>query len=356
MCTNPSISPDHADLHTRQTIDPTADFYAKPKLQKGLTHDAAGHVVPLPRVAALLNVGEHITIDGLIATGRLSEANSVLACQRARNPLSNCPENHEIDAPPIRCVKPMLHEACATPSARVANFCYNHAALHKHLSDPRTHWHVLTFAIRRPQAASDSGLHTEAVEGREAFRRFTEQFDGAVHGWQWLIGFSEGLQDTVFLAVHEGPLPPWPTLNAQWQRIAGKDASLRCRTIDGKDGDTQEEGLKYANSGFVNLYRCGRGRLLGISEAFHKEDLTALYGTFRSYTPPDGEAAVVEPRELPRCGVCGKRHVPWHGAPLLFPEELDAFDHIIRHDYGQRRRWSALADVETSAAAHAPPS
>jgi 5-methylcytosine-specific restriction endonuclease McrA len=343
-------------LNTPQTIDPTADAYAKPKLQKGLTHDTQGHIIPRPSVAAMLNQGESTTIDGLIAAGRLSEANSVLACQRARNPLSHCPDNHEIDAPAIRCVKPMLHEACATPSARTANFRYNHAALHKHLSHPRTSFQVLIFTIRRPYVPSDHELHTQTVEGREAFHRFTEQFEGA-HGWQWLFGSDEGLRDTVFHVIHEGDkLPPWPTLNAMWRRIAGEGASLTCHTYDGKDGDTQEEGLRIANSGFVNLWRYGRDRVLGISEAFRKEDLTALYGTFRSYTPPDGEAVTEAAKpELPFCSKCGRQHIPWKGAPLVFPEELQPFDHIIPHDYGQRRKWATHAAMETGSGCHAPP-
>ena len=331
------------------TIDPAADAYAPPRLQHGLTHDDHGLLVVRPEIRAKLPPRIDALATRLLDADRVSEANSLVACKNAHKVTSFCAAGHEAEAAPIRCGKPLLHEDCAMPSARIAKFRHEHPALHRHLSDPRTAFQVLTFTIPRP----DSRDHRcRMVEGRELFRRFAGTFKGD-HGWQFLIGFGDGRRDTVFYALHAGDkLPPWPAINAQWQRIAPAGSTVRVRTFDGKDGDSQEDGLKLANSGFLNYWRGLAGQELAISDEFRGEDLTALYGSFRGFEAIMGDESPDAP-ELPRCSVCGVRHVAGHALPLMFIEELgQRFDHIRPPTYGQRGRRRAI-DGDAS---HAPPS
>ena len=318
-------------------------------LQHGLVYDSDGHVQVKPEIAAEQEPRVLARVARLIAAGRHSEANSIVGCRHIQNVTSYC-SDHEAEHAPVICNKPLLHEVCAATKSRIAKFSHEHLELHAHLLQSR--FQVLTFTM-----PPSSTLAIGMTLARERFSRFVAGLElSEFHGWQWLWGYAP--DSTTFFAVHEGGgLPAWPELNARWRRIAGPDATLRVRTFDGRDGDTQRDGLTLANSGFRAYWdavAAGSIDPLVASENLRGQDLTTLHGAFRGFAgtvdhDPDADDATDADSgpssdaesHLPICLRCGKRHVAAHGTMLLTKAELgQRFDHIRPPSYGQRRKWT----------------
>jgi hypothetical protein len=298
--------------------------------------DEQGHRHIKPEIAAKLPPRLLTRAEALLVKDRASEANSIAGCRHIQNVTSFCASNHEAEHAPVVCGKPLLDEACATPKARLAKFQYESPDLYAHLMGGK--FQVLTLTIHHDTERTPERLHKNTTEGRVYFAKFIAGFKGR-HGWKWLPGFSEDFHDTVFYAIHVGSsLAPQPMLQEWWRYRAGRSATLRIKTFDGKDGDKQKDGLLLAHSGFVNYWRkvlqSENMPELEISQAFRDEDLSVLYGYFRGFTlgtEPDPDPFV------PICTVCGKPHIRQH--MLMTIEELSGrFDHIRPPSYGQRRR------------------
>jgi hypothetical protein len=334
---------------TLQRIDPAANWYAPPTLQHGLTRDdSTGRIQIKPEIAAELEPKTLARANRLLAADRASEANSLAGCSHIHNVTSHCAAGHEAEHSPVVCGKPMLHEPCAAPKARISKFRYEHPRLHAHLAQSS----IQVFTFELPDAPGDR--RSSMVRGRELFRRFANTFDGE-HGWQWLAAFTPRFDGTMFHVIHEGDrLPYWPELNALWKRIAGPAATLRVRTYDDRDGDTQETGLRLANSGFVAYWESVGARELELSAEFRNEDLTALYGTFRGFEHGDGETIEEDAPELPTCSVCGRRHIRQHMLATV-RELAERFDHIRPTSYGQRQRATMAARRYSTVSPSPPP-
>lgn len=321
-----------------QHPDPTADAYAPSKLQHGLTHDDQGRLCVKPEIAVKLAPRVLARADALLYAERTSEANSLVACRHVHNVTSFCAEGHEAECGPVLCGKPLLHEECATPKARVSKFIHEHPELYAHISENR--FQVFTLTVPQQSVRTPEQLRSDIAIGRTAFKKFTRKFNGGHRGWYWLAGFSENLRDTKMYAIHIGStLPQQPTLLAMWRKAAGPNADLRLRTFDGRDGDTQKVGLELAHSGFVNYWmyvlKMDDDLELRVSEAFRDEDLSALYGRFRGFAP-QASTAITEPF-TPTCSICGRLHIRQHMLGTI--EELSQrFDHIRPVSYGEKER------------------
>jgi|HubBroStandDraft_3_1064219.scaffolds.fasta_scaffold75694_1 hypothetical protein len=317
-----------------------------PKLQAGLTYNSDHEVTIKPEIAAALDPEVAATCSGLLSADRLSEANSLAGCGHLHPVLSYCPDKHDAVAAVAVCHKPLLHRYCGTPESGTAKFAYYNEDLYDHLI--HSCFDVLIFTL----PVSGRGSRWDCVDGRNKFQEFIHEIERGfaewrTDGWRWIASFSSNPDYTEFRVIHQGErLPHWPTLQAAWRRIAGNSANISIRTYDGKDEDTQREGMRVAHSGFLS-YWAGDYDRLAVSKEFEGEDLTQLYGAFRGFAKasiPKGEPVT--------CDTCGKEHVPGNGLLLTASELAEGFDHIRTPGYGQRRRHHFGNMVRT----HAPPS
>jgi hypothetical protein len=338
------------------TIDPNADAYTPSTLQHGLTRDLDGRVRVKPEILAKLSPRLQVRTEALLAQDRKSETNSIAGCRHIQNVTSFCAHNHEAEHAPVICGKPLLHEECATPKSRVSKFEYDSPALHAFLMAGK--FRVLTFTIPHTSERTPEKLHRNLVCARQSFAKFIKRVHGR-NGWKWLSGFSENFTDTVFYAIHAGTsLPPQPVLEQLWRwESSERGATVRIKTFDGRDGDTQTKGLQLAHSGFVNYWlkvlKDGKLAELAISEAFRGEDLSVLYGFFRGFESAEPQADA-EPF-LPKCTVCGEFHIRQH--MLMTIDELCArFDHIRPTSYGQRKHVRYRIPPTEPTVAPSPPS
>ena len=345
------IPENHPALNT-----PQADGGYDRPLQHGLCYAPDGSVVIRREIVEKLDANRLNRCVELVQDGRLSEANSLIACRNMRRPLSACPDNHEVDAPPVVCEKPLLHEACATPSARVAKFQADHPELYKHLLQSK--FSVITFTCDATITPAGSLRHIFRLIDDWRSKFFLE----GDHGWYRNAAFAPGFSRAETRMLHAGDkLPPQPTMERWWKSIAGTNASLRVKTYDGQDGDSQEVGLRDAFGGFVHywttIHAAKDKSELEISEDLKGVPLSMPFGAFRGFA-----SAVTQDRdtmavELPTCSQCGKRHVSMTHLPIMLPEELGGrFDHILLCHYGRKLGTGYRVPPTAAPVAPSPPS
>ncbi|MGA8733812.1 MAG: hypothetical protein WB558_07815 [Terriglobales bacterium] len=374
--------------------NPDGDAYdRKKKLQHGLCYDDVGKLRVKPEIEQSLSPDRLRIANALLAVGDAAKANSFLACNLLQKIHGVCIDEstgewHDTYITSTACDMPFLCAPCATPKARVRRFRHDYPYLFQHLM--RSAFHVLTLTIADAPSSDPVVIQAQRAVGIEKLKQFTEGIDGdrpkSESGWKLLHALGQG---TKFYVIYQGPkLPAWPSLNAQWQAIAGADATIRCKMFDGKDDDDQLIGLHLAFSGFADYHvHVTKENLVAWMTAFADFDTSLTYGLFRGFDAREekwraehakdeasGEPALVEMCEggaehaVPITCWCGKpiKHNPL--LPLMTTSEILAkgpkvriyFRHSTKaiyakcgHVHNPRIEYRTL---EADELGHAPPS
>jgi hypothetical protein len=336
------------------------------KLQHGLCYDAQGQIRIRPEIEQMLSPERLRITNQILAVEDAAKANSFLACGILQKIHGVCIDEatgewHDTYITSTTCDMPFMCSPCATPKARVRRFRHDYPYLFQHLM--RSAFHVMTFTINNGPTDNPAAIESRLQTAIGKLKHFTDFVDGdranMESGWKLLPAPS--FTETKLYAIYQGPkLPAWPTLNAQWQAIAGLGATFRCQMFDGKDDDSQIKGLHLAYSGFADYYLQVKD-LVASASAFTDFDTSLTYGYFRGFDTREekqrsqyakdeetGEPVLVEMCEggaehpIPVCcQKCGKaiQHNPM--LPMMTVNEILAkgariyFGHSVRPIYAK---------------------